>query len=74
MVKKVGGGTGAGGKLGEGEETALSAFKWPFIKDGLLLKKTEEGRKETKALSFPKKAEQGLQCLFQALPKMKLQI
>lgn len=62
------------GEAGRRRETALSVFEWPFIKDSLLLKKTEEGRKETKALSFPKKAEQGLQCLFQALPKMKLQI
>lgn len=57
------------GEAGRREETALPAFEWPFIKEGLLLKTAEEGRRDAKSLSSPKKAQQGLQCLFQALPK-----
>ena len=64
-------GWGAGG-AGRRRQTALPAFafQWPFIKEGLLLETAGEGQREAWALGFPKKAEQGPQCLFQALPQV----
>lgn len=48
--------------------------EWPFIKGGLFLKTAAEGWKRSQDAQFPKESEQGLLCLFQALPKMQLRI